>query len=349
MPMSAIQSFKRLLISEEIASTSQASYLLDLATADALPVHFVPEAAINTDVLAQRGGTLIAQARPSIGWITPADHGSLAVRPGEHYIHPAIGCLSKCSYCYLLARPEGRLPLRLHLRIEELISAIEELACDAHSELLFCTGELADSLGDAQLWPAAAILARRFSQKDLGFLELRTKSDQVETLIPVHHNGRTTVAFSLAPESHISRYEPVTASLDQRLAAAKAVAECGYPVAFKCEPVIADVGWEEAYLAMFAQVVASVQSTSIDHVSVGCLRWSQELSQHPVFKKKHGEDVAAGTLIKYRPDKFNGTLEYEQRLAIYVKIRQMMNQVGLTAPIWWSLEEPRLLEELKEN
>jgi len=347
--MSAIQGFKRILISEEIASTSQARCLMDLAIADALPVHFSPEDAISTHVLAERSGTLIAQARPSGGWITPAEHGSLAVRPGEHYIHPAIGCVSRCTYCYLLARPEGRLPLRLHLRIEELISAVEELAGNTHCELLFCTGELADSLGDAQLWPAAAILARRFSQGDLGILELRTKSDRVETLLPVDHNGQTIVAFSLAPESHIGRYEPVTASLEQRLAAARAVAECGYPVAFKCEPVVTDVGWREAYLAMFERVAASVQPTSIDHVSVGCLRWSQELSEHPMFKKKHGEDVAAGTLIEYRPDKFNGTLEYEQRLAVYLGIRQMINQVGLIAPIWWSLEEPRLLEELNKN
>lgn len=339
--------FNHLLISSNVTDISEAQRLHKLAVAASIPISREAEGLIDTHEWAGRRGTLIIKERPSVGWITAAEHGSLAVRPNEYYIHPAMGCQSACTYCYLLANPHGRLPLRIHLRLDELISEIEGKVRNRSAETaLFCTGELADSLADVELWPAAAILVRRFSAGDLGFLEFRTKSDRIGPLLPLRHNRRTTVAFSIAPERNVHMYEPATASLKNRLHAAAALARVGYPVAFKCEPIIADPGWEEQYSSLFAQVVTIVAPQYVDHLSVGCLRWSQQLATNSIFIRKHQHEVEEGTLIEYRPNKFNGTLERERRLAIYTGIRRMIRQAGLAAPIWWSLEEQDLIAEL---
>jgi DNA repair photolyase len=342
-----ISGFRRLLMSADIVGSDHASYILKLARRASIDVHYEPENNVDRHEWSSQSGTLIVKTRPETGWLSRAEHGSLAVRKGEYYLHPIVGCRSGCTYCYLLGRPHGRTPLRLHLGIDELIAAIEDRVYSAVGQtLLFCTGELADSLADAQLWPVAALLAERFSRGDLGLLELRTKSDLVNSLLTVPHNGFTTVGFSIAPEEHIVRHEPATASLQQRLRAASTLSRVGYRIAFKCEPIIPDSGWERAYQQMFMALAQLVPARDIDHVSVGCLRWSAALASHPTFARKYGESVSEGAQIQYRPYQFNGTLPLQQRLHIYRAIREMILSVGITAPIWWSLEEPNLIKQL---
>jgi hypothetical protein len=339
--------FKRLLISASVVDADHARYILALARGASIDIRCELEESVDQHEWSSRSGTLIIKARPESGWISRAEHGTLAVRKGEYYLHPIIGCRSRCSYCYLLGRPQGRMPLRLHLRIDELIAAIEDQVDLASGEsLIFCTGELADSLSDAGLWPVAALLARRFAKGDLGVLELRTKSDLVGSLLTAAPNGFTTVAFSIAPEEHIVRHEPATASLQQRLHAASVLSRAGYRVAFKCEPVIPDSGWERSYRSMFVTISQLIPARAVDHVSVGCLRWGATLAAHPIFDHKYGRLVSQGSQIQYRPGQFNGTLSAAERLRIYSTMRRMIMEAGITATIWWSLEEEELIKQL---
>jgi DNA repair photolyase len=349
---SSIRRFRRLLISAEVIDNAYAVRIHREFTAAGMAVAVEAEAGVDEHPWAAHGPTLVVKARPAGGWLAAAEHGSLAVRPHEFYLHPVIGCASACTYCYLQAHPLGRRPLRLHVRIDELIAAIERQAARLLAQAavpLFCTGELADSLADASVFPVGAALARRFARGDIGTLELRTKSDLVEPLLDVVHRGRTTVGFSVAPQVYVARYEPMTAALDRRLAAAAAVARAGYPVALKCEPLVLEPGWEAAYADMFRRAADALPPAGIDHVSVGCLRWGGRLADHPTFGRRHGAEVAAGTLIEYRPGRHNGTLPRDRRLAAYRRVRTLLRQAGLTAPIWWSLEEADVIGELANS
>ena len=345
--MEKVFGFSRLLVSAESVDAPFAQPMLERFRLAGIPTEMVTTPRVDAHPWALMRGTLILLPRPMMGWITPAQHGSLAVREAENYLHPIIGCQAGCTYCYLQARPEGRRPLRMHVRVDELIRAVEEHANrDEGTGPLFSTGELADSLLDAELFPVAAVLVKRFAETDIGRLELRTKSARVESLLDIEHRRQTTVAFSLAPAHHIRWYEPGTASLGERLDAASRLADVGYPVAIKCEPVILDEGWETAYEEMFRLVAQTIGPPRLDHVSVGCLRWSPELAKLPAFRRRHGNDLAEGTWIEYRPDRYNGTLRKQDRLNTYAHIREMLHASDIRCPIWWSLEEADVIAQL---
>jgi DNA repair photolyase len=315
-----------------------------------LRINYAEEYHIENHPWARRPATLIVKARPTSGWVTLAEHGSLAVRRGEHYIHPIIGCHSKCTYCYLLSASSGRLPLRLHVALDELIQEIKACVSEAgRQKTVFCSGELADSLADAPVFPVASFLAERFGRADLGLLELRTKSNRVETLLDVQHNNHTIVAFSISPETHVKKYEAGTASLGERIEAAVTVAQVGYRIAFKFEPVFLDDGWPEAYSMLFSRIATALRGFQIDHISIGCLRWSQQLAHHPIFVRHHSKEVSEGTLIEYRPNRFNGTIKRDQRIPAYRLLRHLARQAGLITPLWWSLEEEDVIEELNST
>src|SRR5581483_10099146 len=154
--------FHRMLVSEPAASSPHGRDLVRLFENAGIPIlSFADDEAALAHVDARKPGTLLVLWTPSMGWITSAEHGVFFVRDGEHYLNPIVGCQFGCTYCYLMARPHGRLPLRLHVGVKELIDALDKHLENRNSgpSPLFCTGELADSLAELDLYPVAAILA----------------------------------------------------------------------------------------------------------------------------------------------------------------------------------------------
>jgi DNA repair photolyase len=349
--MSSLQGFHQLLISRPARAEEHGVIQIERFRAADLPVH---ELDADADVLAHPAagnpGSLLVLHAPPTGWITKAEHGILANRRGEHYLHPIAGCRSSCTYCYLRALPSGHRPLRLHVGLVGLgglFAEIEQHLASATGPVLYCTGELADSLADIDLYPIATILAARFARWDGARLELRTKDDKVDALLEIDHGGRTTIGFSLSPPAHVDRYEPGTASFDQRLEAARRCQRAGYPVALKLEPLILTSTWQQQYADALEAVRARLDVERLEHVSVGCLRWSEPLSHIPVFAKSHRETLDHGEWIEYRPGKRNGTVAYHERIESYHWMRVALRRAGIRAPIWWSLEQPELIAELE--
>lgn len=342
-----VNGFRSLVISSAVEGYSATAELIELFRSSDLPVEIVADddSAIHHR-RARRGGTLLALHTPEMGWISKADHGVLANRPSEWYLNPIVGCVYGCTYCYLLATPHGRRPLRFHLAIDEMVDAIDRCVERHGPGLLFSTGELADSLADATLYPVGATLAAAFADGQRGHLELRTKSANVEELLRVDHGGYTTIAFSISPQEHVNAFEPGTASLERRVEAARRCRAAGYPVALKFEPLILTEGWQDHYAAALSLVSRSIGLANIDHVSVGCLRWSEQLGQQRAFSRQYRESMTAGTSIEYRPGMFNGTLNRADRVAAYEWIRMLLRGSGLRGRIWWSLEEPDIVDEL---
>jgi spore photoproduct lyase len=289
-------------------------------------------------------GTLICGYAPESGWIARAEHGTLAVRPDEYYVNPIVGCRYRCTYCYLQGT-SSRLPLRLYLGIPDLRREIDALfsALPPSTEPRLCSGENADSLADSELYPIGAILAEEVARGQRGSLELRTKSDKVDSLLNVNHQGRTVIAFSLAPQDIVDSFEGGTASLAARLRAAQRCQEHGYPVALKLEPLHLEAHWRNPYRQLISQIATSLATDRIDHVTIGSLRASPVLLAKTPFSYHHSDALREGEQISYRSGATNTMPPMSDRLSAYRDVRAMLREENISSPIWLSMETPEVV------
>src|SRR6202040_2809979 len=87
-----------------------------------------------------------------------------------------------------------------------------------------------------------------FSTRENLTLELKTKTDEIENLLDIDPRGRVLVSWTLSPDTVYPTPEHRPASPAARIAAARAVLDAGYRVAFHFDPLIAYPGAERDYL-----------------------------------------------------------------------------------------------------
>lgn len=82
-----------------------------------------------------------------------------------------------------------------------------------------------------------------------------TKFADVDSLLEANHNHHTEFRFSLNTHEIISQYEKGTASMQERLTAAKKVAAAGYPLGFLIAPIITYYNWKSEYSQLISDLV----------------------------------------------------------------------------------------------
>jgi spore photoproduct lyase len=117
---------------------------------------------------------------------------------------------------------------------------------------------LADLLDFARKWPKV-------------LLEFKTKSKNVGYLLQADVPRNVVCSWSLNPERIIRNEEHLTADLDARLAAARAVADKNIRVGFHLHPMIHYQGWERDYGDLIARILDTFHPEEVVFISFGAL------------------------------------------------------------------------------
>ncbi|RAP28167.1 hypothetical protein DID78_05335 [Candidatus Marinamargulisbacteria bacterium SCGC AG-343-D04] len=199
-------------------------------------------------------------------------------------------CPYDCSYCFLQNYLNDG-TTKVVGDIKSLMDEVKE-KCAAEPDRFFRIGtwELGDSLALEDVLPQARFLIEEFASIPNAVLELKTKSDCVDSILDAAHNHRTVVSWSLNSEYIVDYQEHKTASLPKRLAALKKVTEAGYLVGLHFDPMIIHEGWKEQYKALIEQVIASTNPDQIAWISLGSLRFNPEM------KKKIEQNFPASSI-----------------------------------------------------
>lgn len=254
----------------------------------------------------------------------------------------ASNCHYECTYCILQDYLKNNPSITFFANVDEILGSIEtRILRDPDTLFRVGTGELADSLAldditrlSEDLVPFAA------GQKNL-LLELKTKSATIGNLLDLDHRGKTVVSWSLNPQAFIDAEEHKTASLKDRLQAARAVANSGYPVGFHFDPLLALPGWRQEYTGLIERVASEFEEDEIAWISLGSLRFTPDLKKI-VMERFPGSPLFYGELFPTT----DGKVRYfrEVREELYRHVRSLVEEAYPRVPNYLCMETKKVWE-----
>jgi spore photoproduct lyase len=196
-----------------------------------------------------------------------------------HVLKSVHNCPFECSYCFL----QNYLTDGSTKTVDDIITLMTEVREKTVQEpkRLFRIGtwELGDSLALENRTGQAGLLVREFARLDNAVLELKTKSDCVDSILDIDHMDRTVISWSLNTDSVIRTEERGTASLDSRIDAMRKAVSAGYLIGLHFDPMILHKKWEEGYEHLAEKVFEAVNAERIAWISIGSLRFNPEMKK----------------------------------------------------------------------
>jgi len=181
-------------------------------------------------------------------------------KPSAEYAIPlATGCMGHCHYCYLQTTMGSKPYIRTYVNVDEIFDAAEKYMKERAPEpTRFEASCTSDIVGIDHLTHTLKRTIEYFGASALGHLRFVTKFAHVDHLLDAKHNGRTRFRFSVNADYVIKFFEPGTSRLDERIEAARKVAEAGYPLGFIVAPIYLHEGWKDGYREMFEKLEAEL-------------------------------------------------------------------------------------------
>jgi spore photoproduct lyase len=240
---------------------------------------------------------------------------------GYQILNPSLQCSLGCTYCILQAY-FSHSNIRVFANQDDMLHELgEHLAGSRGRVHRIGTGEFSDSLLLDSLTRTSEVLVPFFARQSNGVLELKTKTAQVDLLEPLDHRGHTVVAWSLNPPMVIANEEPGSASLRERLQAARRCQEWGYRIAFHFDPLLLYPQWKHGYREVVEDLFSTIEPQSVAWISLGTLRFM------PALKKVIRERYPITTILdeEFIPG-LDGKLRYfrDLRVEMYGHMRELL-------------------------
>lgn len=213
-------------------------------------------------ILAHKGGRLVLP--------TPATYGIGAAR--NFYFSHMLNCLYDCRYCFLQGMYRSASYV-VFVNYEDFHTAIDETMSEApDTEACFFSGYDCDSLAFEGVTGFVADILPFFRSRPHAWLELRTKSTRIEALLDTEPLRRCVVAFSFTPEEVSRALEHKVPAVERRLAAMGRLAERGWRLGLRFDPLIYSQDFRERYRRLFDQVFEVAERADLHSVSLGPFR-----------------------------------------------------------------------------
>lgn len=166
----------------------------------------------------------------------------------------------------------------------------------------------------ATAWPSKASPAsppppcRRSAPCPGPWLEIRTKSTLIEHLLSAEPFEHCVVAFSFTPQEISEALEHRVPTVEQRLRAMVRLAERGWHLGQRFDPLIYSRGFRNQYRRLFAEVFATIDGAALHSVSLGPFRLPTGFF-HRMERLYPDEPLLAGPF-----ERFEGLVSYRREL-----------------------------------
>lgn len=238
-------------------------------------------------------------------------------------------CDFNCSYCYLQSFLNSPVTT-LYTNVDRALDELREMALSMKDHnLRVGTGEVVDSLSLDPLTLFSHQLIAFFKDYPKWNLEFKTKSDNVNQLLEIEASKNIIVSWSLNPQPLVETEEHGTASLDERLHAARKCLDHGYSIAFHIDPVMYHPEWKFNYGKLVQEITQRFSPHEIPYMSLGSLRYQPE--QRHLMRERFGQKSLP---LHYEmfPGK-DGKLRYDQELRQEM-FQWIIGEFKSKSPLW---------------
>ena len=257
----------------------------------------------------QKNHPALIIARKENDWVQPSPYGI----GGKHnfYFSHMLNCMYDCSYCFLQAMYSSAHYV-IFINYEDFFTAIEKQVQQVqelnegdggkkmeqenggngkgaggdqakqekakNEECFFFSGYDCDSLAYEPTSKFVAEALPFFAKQPNAWLELRTKSVQVKTLLQKTAIPNCIVAFSMAPDAVARQYEKGTPAPNKRLLAMKKLAQHDWKIGARLDPLIWHDKWQDSYSELIEQLAAAVPNEAMHSITLGTLRFPRSMA-----------------------------------------------------------------------
>ena len=270
----------------------------------------------------QNPALILAEKYQHFALPAPAGYGIGAAK--NYYFSHVLNCLYDCRYCFLQGMYQSAHYV-LFVNYEAFQAEITQLCQQSPNETLhFFSGYDGDSLALEPVTRFAEHFLDFFAELPNGFLELRTKSTQVRSLLNRPPLANCVVAFSLSPDDIARKVEDKAPSLQRRLDALVKVQAHAWQIGLRFDPLIYQTDYKEQYQQLFAQVFAKIDLAQLHSVSLGAFRLPDAFFKkihklYPEEKLFAGDFVSQQGMMSYHDSIEQEMMNYcSERLLTYI-------------------------------
>jgi len=177
---------------------------------------------------------------------------------GYQIITPATGCGMYCAYCILQEYHEYQHQV-VYENFSDLEKEVHEGLAKRKGVVRFGTGEFGDSLYLEEKYGLSRKIAALLKPYPNTIVEFKTKCSTVEHLKNIKDPSKVIIGFSMNTLKAIAALERGTASLKERLEAARRCEEMGFWVAFHFDPMVWYPQWKEDYRYVVDRIFSTIK------------------------------------------------------------------------------------------
>ena len=221
-------------------------------------------------LLAGKRTLMIGQTSSFIGRFDGRLGTNLHCCPYYKLVPISNGCPYYCTYCYLAFVYRKHSPfIKININYDTMFKQIRKTISLTRNKISFNMGEMLDSLALDHITNLTNKLVPFFSGFSNAYLMLLTKSSNIDNLLSIESNEHTVVSWSLNAKEPIDLYESGTATLSERIRAAKLCQDKGWRIRFRIDPGILYQNWQAGYAKLIKNTL--IQTTP-ENITIGMLR-----------------------------------------------------------------------------
>lgn len=170
-------------------------------------------------------------------------------RPSADYqFSLSSSCPGHCEYCYLQTTQGEKPFMKVFVNIHEILHVIQEhIEKNLPNITTFECGSITDPVALEYITGNLKRCIEFFGNNEKGRLRVITKFNDIDSFLDINHNKHTKFRFSINTRYIINKFEHGTANFEERIEAARKIANAEYPIGFIIAPIMMYDNWKNDY------------------------------------------------------------------------------------------------------